>query len=294
MASNYSIPSLLEVTVKYQYNSPEENNTWRTEIINLNYNSNTNAYTGFIAISPEVQVHAFDLLDLQVFLPEGYIGNMSPINSYARILDNTGESFSAIPTYFDNILFFLEGADYRIVGLSASVNFFIKLVENADFSNNHKTLINGSIYNITAGKCLINGTDYNIKNGCTLINGVEYNINLKPTIVTVKGEGAGFTPDGEVAISYIKINNESEISTETVKEFKPGENVEIKLFAQNYGSSYNRAYIMINGEEVARASAAGETVEYTFDATGKNVQIELSFNRISFIAYYGVTIVNYE
>ena len=159
----------------------------------------------------------------------------------------------------------------------------------------HKTKIDGTSYDINGGKCNIDGVKYNINKGKTLIDGTSYDINfLDPTKITVKGEGAGSTPDGEVAISYIKINNESKIYTETVKEFKPGENVEIKLFAQNYGFSYNRAYIMINGEEVARASAAGETVDYTFDATGKNIQIELSFNKTSFFGYYGVTIVNYE
>lgn len=48
----------------------------------------------------------------------------------------------------------------------------------------HKTLINGTAYNITSGKSLVSGTIYNISSGKTLVSGTGYNINLrywKPT-----------------------------------------------------------------------------------------------------------------
>ena len=40
----------------------------------------------------------------------------------------------------------------------------------------HKTLINGTVYEIMGGKCLVNGTSYNIKKGRTLINGTGEDI----------------------------------------------------------------------------------------------------------------------
>ena len=42
----------------------------------------------------------------------------------------------------------------------------------------HKTLIGGTIYNVTGGKTMVRGTTYNIKGGQTLINGTGYNIKF--------------------------------------------------------------------------------------------------------------------
>lgn len=43
----------------------------------------------------------------------------------------------------------------------------------------HKTLVNGTAYEIKGGKCLVNGTVYNIKKGRTLINGTGYVIKFQ-------------------------------------------------------------------------------------------------------------------
>lgn len=49
-------------------------------------------------------------------------------------------------------------------------------------SGTHRTLINGTAYEVTGGKCLVNGTVYNIKKGRTLINGTGYDINFEPDV----------------------------------------------------------------------------------------------------------------
>lgn len=46
----------------------------------------------------------------------------------------------------------------------------------------HKTLVNGTAYEVTGGKCLINGTVYNIKKGRTLIDGTGYDIKFGPDV----------------------------------------------------------------------------------------------------------------
>lgn len=46
----------------------------------------------------------------------------------------------------------------------------------------HKTLINGTAYEVKGGKCLVNGTVYNIKKGRTLIDGTGYDINFEPDV----------------------------------------------------------------------------------------------------------------
>lgn len=44
----------------------------------------------------------------------------------------------------------------------------------------HKTLVNGTAYEVKGGKCLVNGTVYNIFKGRTLIGGTGYDITFKP------------------------------------------------------------------------------------------------------------------
>lgn len=46
----------------------------------------------------------------------------------------------------------------------------------------HKTLVNGTAYEVTGGKCLVNGTVYSIKKGRTLIGGTGYDIAFEETI----------------------------------------------------------------------------------------------------------------
>lgn len=45
----------------------------------------------------------------------------------------------------------------------------------------HKTLVNGTSYDVKGGKCLVNGTAYSIKKGRTLINGTGYDITFGPS-----------------------------------------------------------------------------------------------------------------
>lgn len=46
----------------------------------------------------------------------------------------------------------------------------------------HKTLVNGTVYEVKGGKCLVNGTAYSIKKGRTLIGGTGYDINFEPDV----------------------------------------------------------------------------------------------------------------
>ena len=46
----------------------------------------------------------------------------------------------------------------------------------------HKTLVNGTLYDVTGGKCLVNGTVYSVKKGRTLIGGTGYDITFEEAI----------------------------------------------------------------------------------------------------------------
>ena len=46
----------------------------------------------------------------------------------------------------------------------------------------HKTLVNGTAYDVKGGKVLVNGTGYDIKNGKTLVNGTGYTVGFSVPI----------------------------------------------------------------------------------------------------------------
>ena len=60
----------------------------------------------------------------------------------------------------------------------------------------HKTLVNGTVYEVKGGKCLVNGTSYDIKKGRTLIGGTGYDITFAPPPMPVKGDLITMNLDG--------------------------------------------------------------------------------------------------
>lgn len=61
----------------------------------------------------------------------------------------------------------------------------------------HKTLINGTAYEVKGGKCMVGGTVYNILKGRTLIGGTGYDITFPESLVMpVKGDLITMNLDG--------------------------------------------------------------------------------------------------
>ena len=60
----------------------------------------------------------------------------------------------------------------------------------------HKTLVNGTVYEVNGGKCLVNGTSYDIKKGRTLIGGTGYDITFGSPPMPVKGDLITMNLDG--------------------------------------------------------------------------------------------------
>ena len=69
----------------------------------------------------------------------------------------------------------------------------------------HKTLVNGTSYEISGGKTLVNGTAYSISGGKTLVGGTAYSIGL----------GTG-TPIGDLAVGSSVFMNVNGVSTEFI------------------------------------------------------------------------------
>ena len=60
----------------------------------------------------------------------------------------------------------------------------------------HKTLVNGTIYEVKGGKCMVGGTVYNILKGRTLVGGTGYDITFGPPPMPVKGDLITMNLDG--------------------------------------------------------------------------------------------------
>ena len=60
----------------------------------------------------------------------------------------------------------------------------------------HKTLVNGTAYEVSGGRTLVDGTGYNIKGGRTLVNGTGYDVKFVEMVnLTVKTIFEGMNGD---------------------------------------------------------------------------------------------------
>lgn len=67
----------------------------------------------------------------------------------------------------------------------------------------HKTLVNGTAYEIKGGRTLVNGTGYGIKGGRTLVNGTGYNISFGIPIGSLPVGSSVFLNVGGVKKEFI-------------------------------------------------------------------------------------------
>ena len=116
----------------------------------------------------------------------------------------------------------------------------------------HKTLINGTAYEISGGKTLVNGTAYNIKNGKTLVGGTAYEVGfVKPTVKVLLGSDTN---------SYFKVG---ELSSAGIYEVPVGET----LIFDVGGDDALGSYISKNNELVVDGSGVPKShYEHTLTA----------------------------
>lgn len=132
----------------------------------------------------------------------------------------------------------------------------------------HKTLVDGTAYNIKGGKCLVDGTGYSIKKGRTLIDGTGYDVNFIIGLTSMSLIYASTVKKGST------INPSITYSPSNADAFKS------KTFTITAGSSY--ATINASTGALTGVAAGTVTVQVTIvDATGKtftssqNVTVEI-------------------
>lgn len=75
----------------------------------------------------------------------------------------------------------------------------------------HKTLINGTAYEVKGGKCLVNGTVYNILKGRTLIAGTGYAVKFQNGYTWILNENADlYSLQGANPIEYVDFTSNGE------------------------------------------------------------------------------------
>ena len=122
----------------------------------------------------------------------------------------------------------------------------------------NKTLIDGTEYDIKAGKCLVGSTTYVMKKGRTLIGGTAYEISFKPSEYTITMTGSG---------GKIIYNGVEQTETFTVAA---GESITIMATAFTTNGKFpQQAIIQLNGTTVSSKTAweISETVTATYTYT---------------------------
>lgn len=112
----------------------------------------------------------------------------------------------------------------------------------------HKTLVNGTVYEVKGGKCLVNGTGYSVKKGRTLINGTGYDITFEEPASKswYLNEGLSGTVDATVIFkssdgtSYVRIKYgfNGNLGFYTLQYFSTASETDpLWVYAQNNGQN---------------------------------------------------------
>ena len=156
----------------------------------------------------------------------------------------------------------------------------------------HGTKVNGSSYGITGGRCFVGGTGYNIKKGRTLVGGTGYDVLFSmPTKVVVSGNGKHQEGPFTYTLATVSVNGAKEITSAKTYDFEAGVEESVKLKIVNESAS-KTGYINVDGVNVASARR-NQTATYTLGATGKTVQVALSYSEYGG-GYYGNITVTTE
>lgn len=117
----------------------------------------------------------------------------------------------------------------------------------------HKTMINGTAYDIAGGTDLIAGTSYQIWGGRTLVNGTEYEIGFGPKSITITITGTS---------SYAIVEYNGNRTSDGVYEVEAGTQVKV-IAASNYYNGKSKTQIYLNGSLIVQGTRDNNAT-YTF------------------------------
>lgn len=129
----------------------------------------------------------------------------------------------------------------------------------------HKTLIDGTSYEISGGKTLVGGTEYEIPGGRTLIGGTGYAITVAVasdcTITISGGSLGGGTTQNTCYTAYVLYKGSKYKNTSIV--VPAGESIEINLVSGDFFGAGNLLYTTSPRVAYEYTKADGTLVSYT-------------------------------
>lgn len=132
----------------------------------------------------------------------------------------------------------------------------------------HKTLINGTAYEISGGKTLVNGTAYEIKNGKTRVGGTAYEVGFGPPMAKVTLIADTFENDHAGAyISYVNSDGDY-VSIYTAGEYEIPIGTIIYFDLKSFSIDRLDLAIHLNGEQILLHF---KEVHYEYTLTGNIV-----------------------
>lgn len=146
----------------------------------------------------------------------------------------------------------------------------------------HKTMIGGTVYEITRGKTMVDGTVCDISKGKTMVDGTVAEIDFGG-MVTVNLTGSAWVYYDKNAM-YVEIGG---------VQYRPEMTIEVdsaeSIFLQAYSIMYHsNSYISVNGVNVSTATSS-ENASYTLSLRGlKEVNIHMG-TKNDYAGYIEVT-----
>lgn len=127
----------------------------------------------------------------------------------------------------------------------------------------HRTLINGTSYEILGGKTMRDGTGCNFESGRVLVNGTGYDIPFLIPVTIVGGKSSAPIGSGQ-GLGYAEYNG-AKYTDETIY-MQPGE--QVRIFLQvSANMFYDKLALTVYGETIAGTKVNAYTKEYYLTVT---------------------------
>ena len=146
----------------------------------------------------------------------------------------------------------------------------------------HKTMVDGTVYDITGGRTMVGGTVYGIQKGKTMVDGTVREIGFGPSVVNVTISGTGNSLYQYVTIDGEQYHEaEDMFGAEYEFEMEPGEEI---VAVTNISKRGYAAKICVGSSlNVVASTTSSGALSYTYVIPSgiSSVVIELEFNQSS-------------
>lgn len=147
----------------------------------------------------------------------------------------------------------------------------------------HKTLVNGTVYEVDGGKTLIDGVAYSIDKGKTLVGGTAYEVGFDNGMRTVTITTFGYYVRHDSQYARVTINGVVYDGSETVISVPVGTVIECYVYVETTGR------IEVDGNTVVSGTSGGYNYTVASDCQIGIAYAKLSSGNQSTNGYVGIT-----